>query len=104
MIRRPPRSTLFPYTTLFRSGYKGQSILQVLLDLGAFLLLLVLLEDSFEQAAHAAGGPALVVGALPLHVEDVLTRANAQRAPHHIDHGIGVERRLLDAVDRVEHH
>src|SRR2546425_4745239 len=22
MIRRPPRSTLFPYTTLFRSGWK----------------------------------------------------------------------------------
>src|SRR5690554_7389593 len=22
MIRRPPRSTLFPYTTLFRSGYE----------------------------------------------------------------------------------
>src|SRR5207253_3675222 len=26
MIRRPPRSTLFPYTTLFRSpGYEGES-------------------------------------------------------------------------------
>src|SRR2546425_8603911 len=25
MIRRPPRSTLFPYTTLFRSGYKRLS-------------------------------------------------------------------------------
>src|SRR5258708_25982906 len=24
MIRRPPRSTLFPYTTLFRSQRKGQ--------------------------------------------------------------------------------
>src|SRR5436190_12080725 len=24
MIRRPPRSTLFPYTTLFRSGRVGQ--------------------------------------------------------------------------------
>src|SRR3712207_2059086 len=24
MIRRPPRSTLFPYTTLFRSGYKRE--------------------------------------------------------------------------------
>src|SRR5690242_21470266 len=24
MIRRPPRSTLFPYTTLFRSGYSGR--------------------------------------------------------------------------------
>src|SRR5438132_9787505 len=23
MIRRPPRSTLFPYTTLFRSGRRG---------------------------------------------------------------------------------
>src|SRR3712207_7658546 len=23
MIRRPPRSTLFPYTTLFRSGARG---------------------------------------------------------------------------------
>src|SRR3712207_8048121 len=25
MIRRPPRSTLFPYTTLFRSGLEGTS-------------------------------------------------------------------------------
>src|SRR5687767_15303897 len=24
MIRRPPRSTLFPYTTLFRSGLPGR--------------------------------------------------------------------------------
>src|SRR4051812_49730281 len=24
MIRRPPRSTLFPYTTLFRSSYVGR--------------------------------------------------------------------------------
>ena len=24
MIRRPPRSTLFPYTTLFRSGYPSR--------------------------------------------------------------------------------
>src|SRR3712207_8793048 len=24
MIRRPPRSTLFPYTTLFRSGWRVQ--------------------------------------------------------------------------------
>src|SRR2546430_13625917 len=26
MIRRPPRSTLFPYTTLFRSRYKNQGL------------------------------------------------------------------------------
>src|SRR2546427_8785831 len=26
MIRRPPRSTLFPYTTLFRSGVEAQVV------------------------------------------------------------------------------
>src|SRR2546430_6440796 len=29
MIRRPPRSTLFPYTTLFRSSGSGESALTV---------------------------------------------------------------------------
>src|SRR5260370_36376081 len=38
MIRRPPRSTLFPYTTLFRS--LGQALLQVERD-GLVVLLLV---------------------------------------------------------------
>ena len=32
MIRRPPRSTLFPYTTLFRSGYKIVKIYNKLKD------------------------------------------------------------------------
>src|SRR3712207_7736919 len=31
MIRRPPRSTLFPYTTLFRSGaWTGESVFKFL--------------------------------------------------------------------------
>src|SRR3989442_3935981 len=33
MIRRPPRSTLFPYTTLFRSARQGYAIV----FLGVFL-------------------------------------------------------------------
>src|SRR3712207_8432240 len=31
MIRRPPRSTLFPYTTLFRSGWKADQFGKVLI-------------------------------------------------------------------------
>src|SRR3712207_6994980 len=31
MIRRPPRSTLFPYTTLFRSGDGGRGMEQTLM-------------------------------------------------------------------------
>src|SRR2546430_12652470 len=29
MIRRPPRSTLFPYTTLFRSVFERDELIQV---------------------------------------------------------------------------
>src|SRR2546427_10444989 len=32
MIRRPPRSTLFPYTTLFRSPYHGRTFLENVLE------------------------------------------------------------------------
>src|SRR2546430_10765203 len=38
MIRRPPRSTLFPYTTLFRSGHdeREQTLNQLLVELDGF--------------------------------------------------------------------
>src|SRR5256885_4863950 len=35
MIRRPPRSTLFPYTTLFRSGLAGTGKTTALRELAA---------------------------------------------------------------------
>src|SRR5438034_3526557 len=44
MLRRPPRSTLFPYTTLFRS-YKGQ---------GGTALLIMMSAYGGEEAALAA--------------------------------------------------
>src|SRR3712207_7940288 len=34
MIRRPPRSTLFPYTTLFRSTISNETVLDVVADGG----------------------------------------------------------------------
>src|SRR3712207_7217083 len=42
MIRRPPRSTLFPYTTLFRSPAR---VMLALLRVGAAATLLVLLFE-----------------------------------------------------------
>src|SRR5688572_32074714 len=35
MIRRPPRSTLFPYTTLFRSPVVSQDIARPMVPVGA---------------------------------------------------------------------
>src|SRR5688572_32731965 len=42
MIRRPPRSTLFPYTTLFRSHVLAGALLGVFLALGGEHRLFVL--------------------------------------------------------------
>src|SRR5258708_24312483 len=59
MIRRPPRSTLFPYTTLFRSTRRGD-------DRGRLLLVL-------RAPAHPAPGgtPARHPGADARHLRDV---------------------------------
>src|SRR2546429_1162772 len=46
MIRRPPRSTLFPYTTLFRSQYQRQA------DVAA------------DVAKQLAGGEKRIVGVM----------------------------------------
>src|SRR3712207_8421419 len=66
MIRRPPRSTLFPYTTLFRS--RGRTLLAgaligsaaVGLVVGA-LLLLPQVRGAPEQGADASPRPAPAV-------------------------------------------
>src|SRR2546429_4758154 len=51
MIRRPPRSTLFPYTTLFRSTRKTPLIVFSWLSAVTFLLLLVL-SWRHNQSTH----------------------------------------------------
>src|SRR3712207_9446966 len=44
MIRRPPRSTLFPYTTLFRSAVSfGDAIRRILRSEAIFSLVMILL-------------------------------------------------------------
>src|SRR3989441_9865619 len=61
MIRRPPRSTLFPYTTLFRS--RGRSHLAVVLDeFGGTAGLVTfedLLRDLVSEIFEPGGSPPL---------------------------------------------
>src|SRR5260221_14459981 len=49
MIRRPPRSTLFPYTTLFRSGIVA---LQQLVDVALGDAFLFGLDQREDRPAH----------------------------------------------------
>src|SRR3712207_7570182 len=62
MIRRPPRSTLFPYTTLFRSRERGERALAV----AAEARVEVLEADELLEAAEARAE-----GALPQLAEEV---------------------------------
>src|SRR3712207_8331852 len=74
MIRRPPRSTLFPYTTLFRSH--------------------ALLDEVLEQV-HLAVNVPLVGDAVPLDVDLSLRPLGGA-------HGPGADR--LPEVERSEEH
>src|SRR2546430_11613736 len=81
MIRRPPRSTLFPYTTLFRSGAGagGESLrLHVPHDpiLGAFLTVRPVEGDGGRSEDPEALQQRLVVRVVLRHV-------GAQRSEEH---------------------
>src|SRR3712207_8124118 len=52
MIRRPPRSTLFPYTTLFRSDRFGRLLRYMWLDFGGGEVYLV--NEALVRAGYAA--------------------------------------------------
>src|SRR5258705_3457408 len=79
MIRRPPRSTLFPYTTLFRSA--GPQLLEALaagsLDFG-------LTGDSPPVFAQAAGRDLLYVGAEPPKPESSADRKSTRLNSSHL--------------------
>src|SRR5258705_8175102 len=53
MIRRPPRSTLFPYTTLFRSSTKDLKVVRG--GMPRKIQILLLLADNFMQ--YGRGNP-----------------------------------------------
>src|SRR3712207_7951967 len=67
MIRRPPRSTLFPYTTLFRSGaprsVHAQSWLKRIVVMLATLLLATGL--GFAGASTATAAPVIANSQVP---------------------------------------
>src|SRR5438034_5592020 len=52
MIRRPPRSTLFPYTTLFRSPFSGGTLLEGLAEERARRRLEASAERRWKERRH----------------------------------------------------
>src|SRR3712207_7297658 len=103
MIRRPPRSTLFPYTTLFRSlvdaavrpavDEAGEQLGEVALRVDAVEL------AGFHQRGHGRPArPALVAGR-----EEFVFSAQHQRPDGALD-GVGVEFDAAVVGERSEEH
>src|SRR3712207_8964783 len=73
MIRRPPRSTLFPYTTLFRSGQftvKQVNDLSVLLRAGALPAKLTIVEE--RTVGPGLGADSIEAGKMATYVAALL--------------------------------
>src|SRR5256885_14303813 len=83
MIRRPPRSTLFPYTTLFRSLASGVVALQIAQTIT---------EEEVIREAHISGPTRvrrflsrfLVVMVVALAVEALVAAFKTQEEPAHL--------------------
>src|SRR5256885_12865019 len=60
MIRRPPRSTLFPYTTLFRSKLQAIRCVNVLLALGEVVGNSVVVPAQRQRPAYPFPGGRIV--------------------------------------------
>src|SRR3712207_8810618 len=77
MIRRPPRSTLFPYTTLFRSSGVGPSLGGGSLggDTGA--------SRQAGADARAIGGGPIHAGCLPWSSRQTAVRRGRPRSEEH---------------------
>src|SRR6266496_1044429 len=54
MIRRPPSSILFPYTTLFRSPFRASASRPVALSTGSRLLMRVVDELEWRSEEHTS--------------------------------------------------
>src|SRR3712207_8453319 len=83
MIRRPPRSTLFPYTTLFRSLERGEGSVRpaALRDLVDDQLLAELPVDRLRVLSERARGQRrLERGAPALELDRKSTRLNSSHA------------------------
>src|SRR3712207_8983871 len=101
MIRRPPRSTLFPYTTLFRSGDQMPPARQ--LHLRDALLDLELFAERSERLPDASAD-VVVLGLFLLAVEQLVTQLGVVRLRRSTGPGTGHGLAPYGAPLRSEEH
>ena len=110
MIRRPPRSTLFPYTTLFRSrGAEGKTLVLVAVEgdtkkkIGRvrFQCVAAIDRDTVDLFVQNYVEPGAIVVTDGLSVYDKLGAAGFDHRPHTVSTGGEAARKQLDHVHLV---
>src|SRR5258707_14427079 len=81
MIRRPPRSTLFPYTTLFRSFIGHEPISDAARDDDVILRAITLLSENRFNCTAAFKDKDDLIGAAVLIILELAVRFFGARAP-----------------------
>src|SRR3970282_1208015 len=80
MIRRPPRSTLFPYTTLFRSSkYKKERLIEIQSIVESTIRRLMRADCSLDLGEHFAD-----LGSFGLHAELARDLRRREQAAHRL--------------------
>src|SRR5438876_7469452 len=94
MIRRPPRSTLFPYTTLFRSLAAAAAAIVGVMSVGGAIWLALLLPARSEEHTSELQSPVHLVCRL-------LLEKKKEKAPKHLRFtlasSLGPERRRAES-------
>src|SRR5690554_6341704 len=77
MIRRPPRSTLFPYTTLFRSGDIG------MIDSDGFLFITDRKKEMFKTSGGKYVAPQMIENTMKQSrfIEQIMVVGEGQKMP-----------------------
>src|SRR5438105_3764768 len=79
-----------------------ESVAEIALDLFSLGVLLAGAVNLVQQRAYMAGGSADVLLFLSLDIQDVLTRADAQRVAHDIYRRVRGDRRLRQPAERID--
>src|SRR6266487_2699830 len=105
MIRRPPRSTLFPYTTLFRSKFTQYELRQLYAD--SCFMVMPLENVKFQAGVTAileclAMGKAVICSRVPGQTDVVIEGENGRYVPPGDPSALSTEiRRLLSRPEEA---
>src|SRR5260221_4523147 len=87
MIRRPPRSTLFPYTTLFRSHWAPVALWLGRMILALLLVVALLVEKFLPRSRHPKGeiaGALFTVVLFTYIISSAVRKLPTEMSPHQL--------------------